>query len=87
MKTKITTRTLQSIVPGPKAYDIRDTELPGFLIRVPPSGHLGYFCDFRRIDGRRTRIKIADTKILTPVQARDEALKILGDFARGQDPT
>jgi hypothetical protein len=57
MKTKITTRTLQSIIPGTKAYDIRDTELPGFLIRVPPSGNLSYFCDFRRPDGRRTRIK------------------------------
>lgn len=86
MKSKLITRTIQSLTPAAGPYDVRDTELSGFLLRVLPTGQMTYFCDFRRPDGRRTRLKLGDTHILTPAQARDEALKVLGDLARGIDP-
>lgn len=86
MKAKLITRTIQTLAPTSTPYDVRDTELSGFLLRVLPTGQMNYFCDFRRPDGRRTRLKLGDTRVLTPAQARDEALKVLGDLARGQDP-
>lgn len=86
MKAKLITRTIQSLPLTSTPYDVRDSDLPGFLLRVLPSGTMSYFCDYRRPDGRRTRIKLGDAKILTPSQARDEALKVLGDRARGEDP-
>lgn len=86
MKAKLTTRTIQSLLPTERRYEVRDSELPGFLLRVGSTGSMVYSCDVYRPDGRRTRITIGDAKILTPAQARDEALKILGDCARGIDP-
>src|SRR5438105_4462189 len=86
MKAKLILRTIQSLAPLAKPYDVRDTDLPGFLLRVLPTGSMTYFCDFRQADGRRTRLKLGDTRVLTPSQARDEAHKVLGDVARGQDP-
>lgn len=86
MQAKLIGRTIQSLVPGSCPYDVRDTELQGFILRVQPTGAMSYFCEYRRPDGRRTRIKLGDIQILTPAQARDEALKILGDRARGEDP-
>ncbi len=86
MKAKLITRTIQALSPSNTAYDVRDSDLAGFVLRVLPSGSMSYFCDYRRPDGRRTRIKLGDAKVLSPAQAKDEALKVLGDRARGQDP-
>jgi hypothetical protein len=86
MKAKLTTRTIQSLTPKSKRYEVRDSDLPGLLLRVSPSGCMTYSCDVYRPDGRRTRITIGDTKVLSPVQARDEALKILSQEAQGLDP-
>lgn len=86
MKARIITRNIEAFQPAASPYDVRDTELKGFILRILPTGKKVYFCDFRRPDGRRTRVKIGDTEVLTPVQARDEVHKILGDLARGNDP-
>jgi len=86
MKAKLTTKTILSIAPHEKPYDVRDTDLPGFVLSVLPSGTMSYYCDYRREDKRRTRVKLGDTRLLTPAQARDEALKVLADVARKQDP-
>ena len=86
MKAKLILKTIQSLSLRSNPYDVRDTEIPGFLLRVLPTGKMTYHCDYRRPDGRRTRLKLGDVRVLTPAQARDEALKILGDRARGEDP-
>lgn len=87
MKAKLITKTVSTLQTQERTYDVRDTELSGFLLRVLPTGSMAYFCDYRRKDGRRTRLKLGSTSVLTPSQARDEALKALGDVARGIDPS
>lgn len=65
-----------------KQYDIRDTKLKGFLLRVNPSGKINYVCEYKR--GRR--INLGPVSVLTPMQARDRAKEILGDAVKGIDP-
>jgi integrase len=86
MKERIGTRLLASLRPASKAYDIWDTELPGFLVRVRPSGVMTFACSIRRPDRRRTTVTIGRTSVLTVAQARDEARIILGECAQGLDP-
>lgn len=65
-----------------KQYDIRDTKLKGFLLRVNPSGKINYVCEYKRC----RRINLGSISILTPMQARDRAKEILGDAVKGIDP-
>jgi integrase len=82
MRDKITKRLLESIKPKSRPYEVRDTSLPGFILRVQPSGSMSYLCQYER--GKR--ITISKSSILTPTQARDEATLILADVAKGIDP-
>ena len=67
---------------GGKQYDVRDSKLSGFMIRVNPSGSMTYICEYKR--GKR--IKIGRVGTLSPAQARDIAIDILRDAAKGIDP-
>ncbi len=82
MRQRISKRLFESLKPRKSPYEIRDTSLPGFILRVQPSGSMSYICQY----GRGKRITISKTSILTPAQARDEAALILADVAKGQDP-
>ncbi len=86
MKTKIGSRVVSSLLPRAKPYEVWDTEVPGFLIRVQPSGVMSFFCSYRRPDGRRTRTCLGRTTVMSVSQARDEARVILGKLVQGIDP-
>lgn len=73
---------ISKLTPREKQYDVRDTKLAGFLIRVNLSGKMFYVCQYKR--GRR--INLGRIGVITPAQARDMALAILGDVAKGLDP-
>jgi integrase len=75
-------RLVANVKPGPKPYEIRDTRLIGFLLRVQPSGSIIYTCEY----GRGKRITIGDAAKLTPTQARDKAKEILAAVELGTDP-
>ena len=73
---------VKAVKPGPRPYEIRDGRLPGFLLRVQPSGTLIYVCQY----GRGKRLTIGPTSKLTPTQARDKAREILASVELGADP-
>lgn len=75
-------RLIATLKPGPRPYEVRDTRLPGFLLRVQPSGTLIYTCEY----GRGKRLTIGPTSKLTPTQARDKAREILASVELGADP-
>jgi integrase len=79
MKALIGNNLISKLQPREKQYDVRDTKLIGFLIRVNPSGRMTYVCEYQR--GRR--INLGRVGVLTPAQARDKALAILGNAAQG----
>jgi integrase len=84
MKASITVELLRKLPPGP--VDIRDTKLPGFVLRVRPNGTASYLAAL----GRGRWHTIGPTSLLDPHEAREEARGLLGDVAkarsRGDDP-
>lgn len=83
MKATINTSLLARLKPKDKPYDVRDDKLTGFLVRVNISGKLLYMCEY----ARGKRISIGKVGVLTPMQARDVAHSILGEAAKGINPT
>jgi integrase len=85
MPSKLTKRAVEALAPQGKPYDVRDTDLRGFLVRVEASGAKSFFLDYR-LDGRRNRYRLGVYPNLSPDGAREIAQAIAGDVARGIDP-
>ncbi len=82
---KLTKRTIDGLEPRDKDYFEWDDELPGFGVRVWPTGRKTYVAQYRA--GKQTRrFKIGVHGPLTVEEARREAKVVLGDVARGEDP-
>lgn len=78
----ITNSLIAKLKSKDKEYDIRDNRLKGFMVRVQPSGNMSYVVQY----ARGKRVNLGRVGILTPAQAREKAVKILGDYANGLDP-
>jgi len=85
MKTKLTKRSVAPLKPRKATYDVRDTDIKGFLIRVRPTGFMTYLLQYRNELGRQTHYKIGVVGNLTPAQARDIAEKKAAEVASGKD--
>jgi integrase len=86
MQTKFSVRAIEALCPAQKPYEARDTELPGLLIRVQPSGKRTFYADFRTTQGKRKRVKVGRVEVMSLAQARDQARIVLGAVAKGEDP-
>lgn len=82
MKAKINNTLIKKLRTEDKEYEVHDTDLRGFIVRVFPSGTMRYICQYQR--GRK--INIGTVGIITPAQAREKAVEILNDFNKGIDP-
>jgi integrase len=82
MQTVITTRTINTIKPGDKPIEIRDTQLKGLLLRIQPSGVMTYYVEYKR--GKRIKVGRADA--ITPFEAREIARGHLAESFKGGDP-
>jgi len=76
VKAKINNTLIKKLLPEDKEYEVHDTDLKGFVIRVFPSGTMRYICQYQR--GRK--INIGTVGVITPAQAREKAVEILSDF-------
>lgn len=87
MRIKLNRRSIDAITAPPSGYVlIWDTELPNFGVRVTSGDARSYFVQ-RRVDGGvERRMTLARAEVLSPEEARRQARKMLGDFARGIDP-
>jgi integrase len=84
MKKTITQKTLDHLPPClGKRYEVRDTLLPGFMLRVSRNGGKIWYL-VTRVHGRQRRIKIGTYPILSLVDARDKARGILRDKELGR---
>ncbi len=62
-----------------------DDEMPGFGLRVTPTGRKTYLIQYR-FSGRQRRYKIGAHGVFTPDEARKQARQLLGEVLRGIDP-
>ena len=65
-------------------YDIRDTDLKGFGIRVLPSGKKSYFLQ-TQYHGQRRWTKIGDADALAEAEARSQARTLLAGLRKGRE--
>lgn len=83
---KLTKRSVEGFAIEAKDYFAWDRDLRGFGLRVYPSGKKTYLVQYR--SGRRTRRHtIGQHGALTADEARTRAKQLLGDIARGGDPS
>jgi integrase len=68
--------------PRDKAFEIYDTRLLGFTLRVQPSGVRSYYA---RLSANR-RIALGKVGQYLPDEARDRCEKVLGNVAHGRPP-
>jgi integrase len=84
---KLTKRYVEKLEPSPSDdYVAWDDELPGFGVRVWPSGKRSYVLKYRTSSGRQRKATIGPHGVLTAEQARKRALNWLSEAKLGGDP-
>lgn len=82
---KLTKRTVEAAEVKASEYFLWDDEVPGFGLRVLPSGRKGFVVQYRA--GRRPRrISLGPSTVLTCEQARTRAITIVAAVRNGDDP-
>src|SRR5437764_6476266 len=85
MQALIGSTLVKQLQPGAKPFEVRDTRVKGFLLRVQPSGAMAYYVEYGR--GKRIAIGRVDADASNDVErARDRARDILAGARFGEDP-
>ncbi len=85
MRAKLSSRTILSLQPNDKPFEVVDLELKGFLLRVQPSGAMTYYFSYRNEQGKRKRYRIGNSESLSPAQSRDQAILLSARVVAGED--
>ena len=88
-KIKLTKRAVDAIGVVEKPTYFFDADLPGFFLRVMPTGARAWGLEYRAGSGRgapKKRITIAAFGKLAPEEARTAAKRLAADVAKGGDP-
>ena len=82
---KLTKRTIDATEPQMMEFFIWDESIPGFGVRVMPSGRKSFVVQYRA--GRRPRrMSLGPSTVLTCDQARTRAITIIAAVKNGEDP-
>jgi len=85
-KFKLTKRAIDALRPAAKRVVYWDSDVSGFGLRIMPGGLRVYVLQYR-FQGRLRWFRIGrHGSPWTPDQARNEAVRLLGEIARGIDP-
>ena len=82
MKVQLTKKLIENAKPQDRPYELRDVQVKGLLLRVQPSGHKAYICEWVR-GKRRTLGAFA---AMTLDDARTHATKIVADYVQNGLP-
>ena len=83
---RLTKRTIEQLPTPDGDCVVWDTDLPGFGVRLMPSGRKTWVVQKRTKAGRSIRLKIGRSDELSAEQARDEAKRLISQIALGSDP-
>ena len=82
---KITKRAVDTAEIRAAEYFVWDSEIPGFGLRVLPSGRKSYVVQYR-VGRRSRRMSLGPSTALTSEQARTRAIGIVASARNGEDP-
>ena len=82
---KLTKRIVEAAEPREQDYIIFDGDLPGFAVRILPSGRRSYMVQYR-VGRSFRRMALGLHGVLTTEKARTEAIKVLAAVKEGKDP-
>ena len=84
---KLTKRTIEAIIPPAKGIKaVWDSVLPGFGVRVLPSGRKTYVVRYRNTRGVERLLTLARCEEMHPEEAREKARQAFADVRNGKDP-
>lgn len=86
-KIKLTKSVVDASPFRAKEYELRDTGVPGFLLKVTPAGRKVFMVQYRTNAGERRKPAIGRFGELTVEQARSIAQDWLADVRKGKDPS
>src|SRR5512134_2542492 len=82
---KLTKRSIEALAPREIDFIAWDNDVPGFGVRVMPSGRKSFILQYRT--GRRSRrMVLGYVNVVTPERARQLAIAHLANIAEGYDP-
>ena len=85
-KIKLTKSAVDAATFAAKEYELRDTVVPGFLLKVTPAGRKIFMVQYRTNAGERRKPALGRFGELTVEQARSIAQDWLADVRKGKDP-
>ena len=85
-KRRITKAIVAAAQPANREYVIWDNALPGFGLRVRPSGTKSYVFTYRSPGGRAGKVKRVTINATMPEQARTKAKALAAQYHGGRDP-
>ncbi|MGV8832560.1 MAG: tyrosine-type recombinase/integrase [Devosia sp.] len=85
MRQKLTKKVVETVLPGTKDQLFWDSEVPGFGLKVTPSGKRTYFAYYRTPSGQQRKPKIGEHGVLTVDDARQIARQWLAMANAGHD--
>lgn len=86
MEQRISSALINQLKPGRKPFEVCDTEIKGFIVRVQPSGTRAFYCSYRDRSGRRNRISLGRHPVVPVGQAREHAKRLLAQVVLGETP-
>lgn len=84
---KLTKTVVDAAMPQSTDYELRDTVIPGFLLKVTPTGRKVFMLQYRTNAGQRRKPAIGQFGEITVEQARFIAQDWLADVRKGKDPS
>jgi integrase len=86
-KLKLTKTVVDAAQPDATPYELRDTMIPGFLLKVTPTGRKIFMVAYVANNGQRRKPAIGRFGEITVEQARSIAQDWLADVRKGKDPS
>lgn len=85
-KVRLTKNTVAGAEPQGREYVLWDSRLPGFGLRVRPSGSRSFIYAYRTAGGRAGAYRRETIKATHPDLAYERAKELAGQYLRGGDP-
>jgi len=86
-KLKLTKSVVDAAQPQAQAVELRDTQVPGFLCKITPTGRKVFMLQYRTNADERRKPALGLFGELTVEQARSLAQDWLAEIRRGGDPS